>query len=160
MRPTALPDPPESSPGAAAATLGRIVERTHLPGPRLHVGIIGMGLLQRMPISQPMHPAAQVRAGIAVVAALEIAHPMPSDVTTQDAAHDVVPAVRILFVGAHGVRPQGAKRPDVPVLAVFAPPRFIAIPDRAGAGLRVDRVHLRRAMQSQVDAAAPRSPRR
>ena len=81
-------------------------------------------------------------AGVAVVAAGEVAHQVALELPAQDVPNDMLPAARVIFVVADGVLAGGAKRPDVAVLAVLPLPRLVAVQHGTGAGLLFERIDL------------------
>src|SRR5919206_1734785 len=90
-----------------------------------------------------MYPTALLRAGIVVVADIEVAHQVAVELATQQPLEHRLPTPSVVFIVADGLLAGRTEAPDVTVLTVLAPAGLIAVQQRTGPRLLLEPINHR-----------------
>src|SRR5581483_6791031 len=114
---------------------GAFIDLFDMLGPLLHLPIVRMLLLELVDIAQEMHPTALMQALMDVVARVKVAAQHARELLA-DQAFDHFPCPRVMIFVVSAL--WGADAPDVAILAIFSPARFIGLHRGAGSDVRFD----------------------
>ncbi len=115
-----------------------LVERFEVLEPLLQCHVVRILLFELMPIAQQMHPAALMQALIAIVGGIEVAAQHTLEAFPQQLLDHLTASGMMVLIVADGA---GTHTPDVAILAIFSPPRFIGLDGGAGPNLLLERCH-------------------
>src|SRR5450755_1840438 len=112
-----------------------VIESLDVRGPGLQRLILGEVFLELMQVAGEMHPATLMQALMDVVARVEIAAQHSLEGLAEQFFDHVSAARMVVLVIANG---GGGHTPDIAILAVFSPSRFIGLHGGTGADLGLE----------------------